>query len=451
MAPIGALFYSNPFAALVVGALLFAAGRPVIVKVAAAENKPWLVRIMTISLGLHLLAAPAQIYVIDHFYNGVADWNRYVSRGAKLAPNFRHFDFHIVPGSIGGIVSNGSVSIAAAIVFALFGINQIGAFFVFGWLSWLGTILFFRAFSLTFDGVGSRRYAYLIFFFPSIIFWTADTSKEAIMLISLGVASYGAARVLAHRGGGITLVIVGCAIGILIRPNELLVAMAGFTVAMMVAPRTGRRKREGTRRVARTLFFGVLLGVSIFLTFHYLHSANSSLSLNKIAANNSSGSGAGFGSSGVPYSTSPLTYPRDIYEMLFNPLPINFHGKGELLAAAENTFIAVLILFSLRQLRMVPRATFARAYVMMCVVYSVFFVYAFASLGNLGLITRERTLLFPYLLVLLCIPRTPKGRRPRYEWEYRRRDRRRLRAAGFFRPRPAGPPPPPPVRLPSVA
>jgi hypothetical protein len=239
-------------------------------------------------------------------------------------------------------------------------------------------------------------------------------------------------------------VILGCAIGIFIRPNELLVAMAAFTVAMMVAPSTGRRKREGTRRVARTLFFGALLGASIFLTTHYLHSANSSLSLNKIAANNSSGSGAGFGSSGVPYSTSPITYPRDIYEILLNPLPFNFHGKGELLAAAENTFILGLILLSLRQLRMVPRAAFARAYVIMCVVYSLFFIYAFAALSNLGLITRERTLLFPFLLVLLCIPRTPKGLRPRYEWEYRRRDRRRLRAAGFFRPRPARPPPSPP-------
>ena len=46
---------------------------------------------------------------------------------------------------------------------------------------------------------------------------------------------------------------------------------------------------------------------------------------------------------------------------------------------------------------------------MMCTIYSVLFVYAFAALGNLGLIARERTLLFPFFLVLLCIPRTPKG------------------------------------------
>ena len=30
-------------------------------------------------------------------------------------------------------------------------------------------------------------------------------------------------------------------------------------------------------------------------------------------------------------------------------------------------------------------------------------------------------------MVLLSIPRTPKGQRPRFEWELRRRDRRRFR------------------------
>ena len=33
--------------------------------------------------------------------------------------------------------------------------------------------------------------------------------------------------------------------------------------------------------------------------------------------------GIGFGSSGVPYSSNPATFPRDIYEVLFNPLPFN--------------------------------------------------------------------------------------------------------------------------------
>jgi hypothetical protein len=64
---------------------------------------------------------------------------------------------------------------------------------------------------------------------------------------------------------------------------------------------------------------------------------------------------------------------------------------------------------------------------MLCLVYSLTFMYAFAALGNLGLIERERIMMFPFMLVLLCIPRTPKGRRPAFEWELRRRARLQLR------------------------
>lgn len=409
---------------LIVAAILLGISRPIIVRVAAAEAKPWLVAILTASLVLHLLASPAQVFVVDHFYHGVADWIRYDTQGSKLAVGFRHFDFSLAPGNLRGIVNDGSVSIAAAIVFTIVGTNQLAAFMVFAWLSFLGGILFFRAFTLTFGGAGARRYAYLIFFLPSLIFWTADVSKEAIMTLSLGLVAYGAAKILARRSGGYLLAVLGVAVGILIRPNELLLIVAGFTVALMVSS-SGSHTGEGFRRVVRLFFFGSVLALSVYLTLHYLHNPGGSLSLQAVQNSNVGNGGSG----GVPYSTSLLTYPRDIYVILFDPLPFNFHGLGELLAAAENTVILVLVLASLRNLRMVPRAAFSRAYVMMCAVYSGAFIYTFAALGNLGLITRERTLLFPFLMVLLSIPRSPKHQPPRFEWELRRRDRKRMRAA----------------------
>jgi hypothetical protein len=162
----------------------------------------------------------------------------------------------------------------------------------------------------------------------------------------------------------------------------------------------------------------------VFLTFHYLHTSGGSLSLNQVGSNNT-GAGIGFGSSNIPYSSSPAYYWRDIYTILFDPLPFNAHGASQLVAALENMVIVVLVLISLRQLRMTVRASFARPYVMMCTIYGILFIYTFAALGNLGLIARERTLLFPFFLVLLCIPRTPRGRPPAYPWELRRKARKR--------------------------
>jgi hypothetical protein len=408
--------------AVLVAVIIVLVSRPIIVRVATAEAKPWLIGIMTASLILHLLAAPAQIYVVDHFYHGIADWLRYDGQGSLLAGGFRHFNFSLAPGHLKGIVNDGSVSIVTGAIYTLVGTNQLAGFLVFSWFAFVGSILFFRAFSLTFAGADTKRYAYLLFFLPSEIFWTADASKEAIMMFALGMVSYGAAKFLARRPGGLPLALVGAAIGFFVRPNELLLVVAGFTVAMLVAQTGSSSGASPARRFVSIVFFGSVLVVSIFLTLHYLHGSGGSLNLNQVSQNNATG-----GSGGIGYSTSPAGYPHDIYVVLFDPLPINFHGLGELIAAAENSVIIVLFLASFRQLRMVPRAAFARAYVMMCLVYSAAFLYTFAALGNLGLITRERTLLFPFLMVLLSIPRTPQGQRPRYEWELRRRDRRRFR------------------------
>jgi hypothetical protein len=413
---------SNVPVALLVAVIIVLVSRPIIVRVAKAEGKQWLIGVMTASLILHLLAAPAQIYVVDHFYHGIADWLRYDGQGRLLAAGFRHFNFSLAPGHLKGIVNDGSVSIITAAIYTVVGTNQLAGFLVFSWFAFAGSILFFRAFSLTFAGADTKRYAYLLFFLPSEIFWTADASKEAIMMFALGMVSYGAAKFLARRPGGLPLALVGAAIGFFVRPNELLLVVAGFTVAMLVAQTGSSSGASPARRFVSIVFFGSVLVVSIFLTLHYLHGSGGSLNLNQVSQNNATG-----GSGGIGYSTSPAGYPHDIYVVLFDPLPINFHGLGELIAAAENSVIIVLFLASFRQLRMVPRAAFARAYVMMCLVYSAAFLYTFAALGNLGLITRERTLLFPFLMVLLSIPRTPQGQRPRYEWELRRRDRRRFR------------------------
>jgi hypothetical protein len=207
---------------------------------------------------------------------------------------------------------------------------------------------------------------------------------------------------------------------------------------MLMAQTGAARRIGGMGRVVRLIFFGVLLGVSVFLTVHYLHSSNGSFSLSQTSADNK-GVGAGFGSSGVPYSASPLDYPRDFYYVLLDPLPVTAHSASQFLAALENSVIVVIVLASLRNLRMVVRASFARGYVMMSLIFTLGFIYAFAALGNLGLITRERSALFPFLLVLVCIPRSPKGLRPRFEWELRRKDRLRFRIAARARPAVPGP------------
>ncbi len=420
---------SNPLGVIIVAGVLYAVSRPIIRWVVEKEGNPWLLRILTWSLILHLLAAPAQIFVVDHLYHGIADWTRYDTQGSILAPNFRSFNFTLAGSDVRGIVNDGSLSIVAGVVMAVVGVNQLAAFLVFSWMSWLGTILFYRAFTVTFPGTfqGHKRYAYLVFFLPSTIFWTADVSKEAVMTVCLGLVAYGCAKVLVHAPGGFRLITVGAVGGYFIRPNELVVVLAGFAVALMVRPTSDGARFATIKRIGGLLFMVFLLASSIYVTLHYLRlsSGGSTSSLTTASANNAVYGGSG----GVAYSSSPLRWPIDAYTVLFDPLPFNAHGSGEYAAAIENLVILGVFVASYRQLRILPRTMFARPYVMMCVIYSILFVYAFAALGNLGLIYRERVMLLPFLMVPLAIPRSPKGRPKMLEWEYRRKDRPKFRAA----------------------
>lgn len=416
---------SQPVVALLVAGLLFALGRFIIKRVAYAEANPWLVNVLTISLVLHLLAAPGQVFVVDHFYHGIADWNRYVHQGALLSPDFRHFNFTTQNADVRQIVNDGSVSIAAGIVMAIVGVNLMATFLVMSFLSFLGALFFYRAFTLTFAGGDHRRYALMLFLLPSLIFWTADVSKEALMMLALGLVAFGGAKFLARKRGGFVLIAPGVFIGAYVRPNELLLILAGFVVAMMIPTASARKSLGGVRRLISLVFLAALLFLSVQVTVKYLHHGVNTASLQNTNANNSISGNSG----GVPYSSNYAYFPRDVYEVLFNPLPFNSHGFGERVAAVENTIILGLILVSLRSLRILPRASFARPYVMMCLVYTGTFMYAFAALGNLGLIERERTMMIPFLLVLLAIPRGPKRAPPRYEWELRRRTRLALRQA----------------------
>ena len=171
--------------------------------------------------------------------------------------------------------------------------------------------------------------------------------------------------------------------------------------------------------------------VTTIVAAHFLHgitSAGVGNALTKVSAGNK-GTGAGFGSSSVPYSSNPLWYPRDAYTVLFDPLPFTADSITELFAAGENTLILLVVLASFPRLRYLPRLCLQRPYVFTALFYSIIFIFAFAALGNLGLITRERTLLLPFLFIVLAFPIARPGEDP-YPWQRRRRRRARWVPSG---------------------
>lgn len=409
---------TQPVLAAFVAIVLVGVSLPIIRRQARRDNTRHLYRIMAWSLALHLLMAPVQIFVVDHVYHGITDYTRYVDQGSVLGARFDNFDFSIAHAGITTLLNGGTVSIAAGIVFALVGVNKLAAFLVFGWFAFLGSICFFRAFAVTFPDADRRRYALLIFFLPSLLFWTAGISKETVMYVAIGVCTYGAARVLARMRGGFALMVLGMALGIYVRPHEFLLLFGALVAATMFRPPAVATRLRRTRRIGVIVLQLTLLGVAIGFTQQLAKHGAPVFSLNKLAQNNSGEA------SSIAYSSSPAAYPRDIYTVLFDPLPFNFHGSTQLIAAAENTVLVGLLLTSWRRLRVMPKAARMRPYVMLSLVYTAAFCYVFPALGNLGLIDRERVLCLPFFLVLLAVPVSPKGSPSTLPWEMGRRRKR---------------------------
>lgn len=398
---------------------------PIARSVARSERDPRLEKLLMYGVTLHLLYAPLSTWVIDHYYGGITDYHKYIGQGVILAKNFDSFQFTLAGTHLQTVGASG-VSVAIGIVFALIGQNNLAGMFIFGWFAFLGSVWFFKAYALTFPEGDHRRYARMIFYLPSILFWTAGISKESMMYVSLGLASYGIARILVRRPGGVIYMLLGAAIGIYVRPQELLVLAAAAGIATLFGQST-KKSFGGVRRIAMVLVQAGLLFVALNLT----KKISGVFALKNVAQLN------GQVASSVSYSSSPATYPIDVYHVMFDPLLYNAHGAGQRVASVENLILLTLIILSARRLRHLLRAAFMRPYVMTCILYTGVWMYSFAALGNLGIIERERVLMLPFLLVLLCIPVAPKGKPPQYPWEQARRVRRRQRRTSWSGHRPA--------------
>jgi hypothetical protein len=425
--------------AILVAAVLVWLGMIIARRVSERDPWPALRTVMIVSVFLHLVCAPLQIFVVHHFYGGVADWLRYDHQGALMADNLRHGHFTFSGTTIGQkFINDGSVSFYGGIVMTLIGPNQLGAFFVSAWLAFVGTVFFYRAFAVTFPGVDRRFYAKLIFLFPSILFWTADVGKEAVMLFALGLTAYGMAQIFVGIRRGYLYALIGGALGIIIRPNELAILVGGFAIAMVVrslygvqTPGDPPRRRGGLRTIGSFVFVGAAVALVAYEASHLLHPLTTNGhggitgALSNLSKGNT-GTGAGFGSSNIPYSPNPLTYPRDVYTVLFDPFWFNAGSVTQIIESVENTLIFGVLIYSMARLRYLFRVCAQRPYVLMALIYSLLFIYAFAALGNLGLITRERTLLLPLLFVVLAFPVARAGERP-YPWQVRRAKHKKTR------------------------
>jgi hypothetical protein len=256
----------------------------------------------------------------------------------------------------------------------------------------------------------SRRYALLVLFFPTLLYWPSSIGKEGWMLLSIGLTAYGAARLLQKRSLGIVLTAVGIAGVTLVRPHIALVLLASLLVALLV-------HRSSTRStltpVVRLISIGVVVGITFVVvsqaeTFFGVESLNQE-AVQTTLSDTQEGTAQG-GSAFTPVSVnSPLDLPAATATVLFRPFPNEADNVQTLVTSFEGLFLLALCVVSWRRFASVPRLVRTVPYVAFALVFVVLFVYAFSSFANFGILARQRTQMLPFLFVLLALP--PLGHR----------------------------------------
>lgn len=395
--------------ALILGPILLALSLPALSRQATRENDRGFFWLLLLALMVKLaFGAVGQLYVIKNAYGGVADAEVYYREGWRLARHFRELNFttHLHP-----LVGTNFINVLTGYVLAVLGSSKTAAFLFFSWLGFWGLFLFYRAFTIAVPEGRPRTYARLLFFLPTLVFWPSAIGKDAWMVLSLGLAAYGAALVLTdHTVRGLAMAGLGFWMAGMVRPHVAALAGIGLAVAYVL-----RRPRWELRELALVAKVVSCVAVAA-VAFIVVNRSNSFLRESGYNPNDVNGGlnkvgGLSYGG-GSTFNASPLTSPRRapmaVFTVVFRPIITDARTSQELVAGLEGTFLLLFALARIRWVIAAVRSVVKQPYVLMAMIHSGLFVLAFSSVSNFGILVRQRSSLLPFALIFLCIP--PKRR-----------------------------------------
>lgn len=405
----------DTWGALLILPLLVAVSAPVLGRIAARDPDPRTYRLLMLALTFKLFAAIPRFLMAFVLYDGQSDSAMYDQEGRALAALFRQGVFEADLGR--PVAGTGFVIIVTGIAYALVGPSIGGGFLFFSWLGFWGLLLFWRAVRIAFPQADGRRYALLVFFLPSLLFWPSSIGKDSWMMLALGVTAYGTARVLTRSRGGFLALALGSLGTAMVRPHITVLAGAGLGVAYLLRRRPRQVSALGPVRAIAgiaVMCVGIVLMLQQASTFFGLENTDSQsvtdvlsetqrrTSQGGSAEADATGTAAG---AGPAVNLSPLNLPVNVVTVLFRPFPFEAHNLQALIASLECVVLMGVFIAAWQRLRRIPAMFAKEPYIAFTSVYCLLFCWAFANINNLGILTRERVQVLPLVLVLLVVPR----------------------------------------------
>jgi hypothetical protein len=367
--------------------------------------------IMLVGFFVKLMGAAAYLTVMLHYYHG-GDLFGYFHWGSEIARNIREY------GEIGGLRGefsfnsnsawNGSIVLIVITggLFSIIGPSLAGAIVIFSSFAYWGSYLFWKGFTRAFPESDRYLAATLMFFMPSLVFWSATLGKDALMYFFIGLVTYGLCQALyGARSRAVLLIAVGLLGVAVIRAHIASILALTLCAVFLIT-----KNRSGIGGVlSRIALIPLLVVGSVYTT----NSAREKLGITETqsaqqVATNWSGLTQYGGSS---FESGSFTSRIVMSPFLpFRPFPWEVNSAQTMLASAEGTFLLLMLWVNRRGLKLSLRHWRSDPFVTFILLFSLETSAALSSaFSNFGLLARERIMFTPLLILLIPAYRHTKA------------------------------------------
>ncbi|MBI2857838.1 MAG: hypothetical protein HYX90_02065 [Chloroflexi bacterium] len=288
------------------------------------------------------------------------------------------------------------------LVYTVIGPTLLGGYLVYGFLAFLGSYLFYRAFRLFCPQGNARLCAILMFFFPSLLLWSNGIGKDALIFLCIGLFAYGAALLTQGRLRGVLPLAVGFLGTLYIRPHIAAILAAALLLALVLGG-AGKKSLRPVTFILGLVTFGALAwlllpNVATYVGMEGLSGEEAIAMIQRTQGYTSSG-GSAF--RGVDI-TSPAAFPVAMVTLLFRPWPWESHNIQALLQSADGLAFAGILAWRLKAVGKALIASPSSAYIRFILIYLVGFALAFIAVENFGILARQRTMILPFVFMLMA-------------------------------------------------
>ncbi|MFM7757231.1 MAG: hypothetical protein ACKO84_10780 [Actinomycetota bacterium] len=368
-----------------------------------------LTNIITLAFIAKLIGAYVR-YVIEYFVYDGGDSGLYHRSGVAFATEYldgkRSFG-SLFPTSFGTRFIeelNGLVALVS-------GRSILASFMIFSWFGFLGLWAIVAAVRRTLPEVDIRLYAILVFFLPTSLFWSSALGKDAWMLLGIGLFATGAARLFTAQARGLIYLVAGGFATGMVRPHVTVLLLAAFAIAYTVA--RGRRGRALSPILTMVTIALIAAGAALASDPLQELLPKSQEGITAVLEETTDRSSQGGSEIDVERPNSPLEYPQAFFTVMFRPMPYEARSATQFLSALESLALFAAVVIWRRRIYAAIGRILTVPFLRFSVLYTLAFAFAWSSIGNLGIMARQRVQVLPFLLILICWTAYDERRSPR--------------------------------------